>query len=168
MTQATEIMTPDPVCISPSESLQRAAQLMDELNVGALPVCEQRQVLGIITDRDIAVRAVAAGQAPATTRVGDIMSETVRVCAADADARDVLAEMARVQIRRLLVVDNEHRLIGVVSLGDFAARYPAGVESTLRAISLPARPERRSGAGELSRGTPPAVTDPQARFEFLG
>ena len=146
MTQAAEIMTPDPVSIGPRETLQRAAQLMDELNVGALPVCEAGEVLGIITDRDIAVRAVAVGQDPAATRVGDIMSSTVRVCAGDADARDVLAEMARVQIRRLLVVDREHRLVGVVSLGDFAARYPAGVESTLRAISLPARPERRSPA----------------------
>ena len=75
MTQAAEIMTPDPVSIGPRETLQRAAQLMDELNVGALPVCEDGEVLGIITDRDIAVRAVAGhpvgmglsrGRGPAT------------------------------------------------------------------------------------------------------
>lgn len=152
MPSAAEIMTPDPVTIAPRESLQRAAQLMDEFNVGALPVCEDRQVLGIITDRDIAVRAVAIGQDPGKTRVGDVMSSTVRLCGRDADAHEVLLEMARVQIRRLLVQDEAGQLVGVISLGDFAVRSPEGVEATLRSISLPGAPERGTTAKARSRG----------------
>lgn len=143
MTQAADIMTPDPVTISPRESLQRAAQLMDEFNVGALPVCDERRLLGIVTDRDIAVRAVAIGQNPMTTRVGEVMSSTVRVCRCTVDVGEVLSEMARVQIRRLLVLDEAQQLVGVISLGDFAVLDPAGVEATLRSISLPGRPERK-------------------------
>lgn len=146
MTQAADIMTPDPVTVAPRDTLQRAAQLMDEFNVGALPVCENERLLGIITDRDIAVRAVAIGQDPMATRVDEVMSSTVRVCTWDVDVDEVLDEMARVQIRRLLVLDEARRLVGVISLGDFAVRDPSGVEATLRSISLPGRPERKPRA----------------------
>ena len=142
MTQAAEIMTPDPITIAPRESLQRAAQLMDEFNVGALPVCENEQLLGIITDRDIAVRAVAVGQDPTATRVGEVMSDRIHACTGDVDVGQVLIEMARVQIRRLMVLDQAQRLVGVISLGDFALCDPAGLEAALRSISLPGRPER--------------------------
>ena len=142
MTQAAEIMTPDPITIAPRESLQRAAQLMDEFNVGALPVCENGQLLGIITDRDIAVRAVAVGQDPTEARVGEVMSDKVHACSGEAEVEEVLTEMARVQIRRLMVLDRAQRLVGVISLGDFAVREPAGLAATLRCISLPGRPDR--------------------------
>ena len=155
MTQAAEIMTPDPITIAPRETLQRAAQLMDEFNVGALPVCENEQLLGIITDRDIAVRAVAVGQDPTATRVGEVMSDRVHVCTSDADVGEVLTEMARVQIRRLMVLDEAQRLVGVISLGDFAVREPAGLEATLRSISLPGRPERGVGTPGPAPFVPP-------------
>jgi len=114
MTQAAEIMTPDPITIAPRESLQRAAQLMDEFNVGALPVCENGQLLGIITDRDIAVRALAVGQDPTEARVGEVMSDKVHACSGKAEVEEVLTEMARVQIRRLMVLDRAQRLVGVI------------------------------------------------------
>lgn len=160
MTHAADIMTPDPVTITPRATLQRAAQLMDEFNVGALPVCEGQQLLGIITDRDIAVRSVAAGQDPTATLVSDVMSSKVRVCRCHVDVGEVLGEMARVQIRRLLVLDDAQHLVGVISLGDFAVRDPAGVEATLRSISLPGRPERAPAAGPAApvrRAGVPAV-----------
>lgn len=144
MPQAADIMTTDPITIAPSETLQRAAQLMDEFNVGALPVCENEQLLGIITDRDIAVRAVAEGQDPSTTRVSEVMSNKVRSCTSDVDVGEVLSEMARVQIRRLMVLDEARRLVGIISVGDFAVRDPAVLASTLRSISLPGRPDRGS------------------------
>ncbi|WP_439438505.1 CBS domain-containing protein [Roseateles sp. DB2] len=154
MPQAADIMTTDPITIAPSETLQRAAQLMDELNVGALPVCENEQLLGIITDRDIAVRAVAEGQDPSTTRVSEVMSNKVRSCTSDVDLGEVLSEMARVQIRRLMVLDEARRLVGIISVGDFAVRDPAVLASTLRSISLPGRPDRGSALAAPEREGP--------------
>ncbi len=75
-----EIMTRDVMTISPKETIRRAAQLMDELNVGSIPVCDGQKLVGMITDRDITVRAIAAGNAPESTYVGDIMSTDVRWC----------------------------------------------------------------------------------------
>ncbi|MBB2488008.1 CBS domain-containing protein [Mitsuaria sp. WAJ17] len=154
MTQAAEIMTPDPITITPRETLQQAAQLMDEFNVGALPVCENGQLLGVITDRDIAVRAVAVGQDPTVTRVSEVMSAKAHACTAEADVGEVLTQMARVQIRRLMVLDQAQRLVGVISLGDFAVWDTAGLEATLRSISLPGRPERMPA---ITHGAPPAL-----------
>jgi len=161
MTQAAEIMTTYPITIAPRETLQRAAQLMDEFNVGALPVCENGQLLGIITDRDIAVRAVAVGQDPTETRVGEVMSDKVHACTGDSDVGEVLTEMAELQIRRLMVPDQAQRLVGVISLGDFAVRDPAGVEATLRSISMPGRPERPERGPQAARaGEQPAQARP--------
>ncbi len=142
MTTVTDLMTRDPVTIGPHDTVQRAAQLMDELNVGVLPVCEGRQLLGIVTDRDITVRATAAGLDPRATEVDLVMSEGVRCCSWRTSASDALRQMSQVQIRRLPVLDDEDRLVGIVSLGDLAARNPEGVEDTLRRISTPSEPDR--------------------------
>jgi CBS domain-containing protein len=75
-----DVMTRDVQSIAPQETVQRAAQMMDELNVGAIPVLEGRKLVGMITDRDITVRSTAAGQAPDQARVGDVMSIDVRTC----------------------------------------------------------------------------------------
>lgn len=137
-----ELMTPDPQTVAPGDSVQHAAQLMDELNVGALPVCEGEQLVGIVTDRDITVRATAIGLVPGATEVERVMTEHVRCCSEEQPAREVLEQMARTQIRRLLVVDGEQRLVGVVSLGDFASHRHEGVDETLRRISFPCAPDR--------------------------
>lgn len=142
MTTVTELMTRDPVTIGPHDTVQRAAQLMDELNVGVLPVCEGEQLLGIVTDRDITVRATAAGLDPRATEVDLVMSEGVRCCGARTSASEALRQMSQVQIRRLPVLDDDERLVGIVSLGDLAARNPEGVEDTLRRISTPSEPDR--------------------------
>lgn len=142
MTTIAELMTREPIAVRPDDSVQRAAQLMDELNVGSLPVCDGWQLLGIVTDRDITVRATAAGLDPSRTEVELVMSDRVRWCSLHDTPAEVLQQMAQVQIRRLPVLDDHDRLVGIVSLGDLAARRPAGVEDTLRRISTPSEPDR--------------------------
>ena len=137
-------MTREPVSVSPEDTVQRAAQLMDELNVGALPVCDgERRVLGIVTDRDIAVRAIAVGLMPMVTPVEVVMSRHVRCTWRSQSAGEALAQMAAVQIRRMPVLDDAERLVGIVSLGDLAERHrDGGVEEALRRISTPSAPDR--------------------------
>lgn len=137
-----EVMTRDVQTISTQETVQRAAQLMDELNVGAIPVVDDGKLVGMVTDRDITVRSVAVGQDPTTTRVNDVMSTDVRTCTIDQSVEDVLAQMADVQIRRVPVLDGNGQIIGIVSLGDVVTKAPADVEQTLDEISTPSEPDR--------------------------
>jgi CBS-domain-containing membrane protein len=145
-----DVMTRDVQSIAPQETVQRAAQLMDELNVGAIPVLDGDKLVGMITDRDITVRSVAAGQAPGSTQVGDVMSTDVRTCRSDQTVDEVLDQMADVQIRRVPVVDQSQQVIGIVSLGDMAAKHSAGIDHTLEEISTPAEPDR-STVGSQTR-----------------
>lgn len=116
----SELMTCD-VCIAhPEQSLQQVAQLMAEKDVGCLPVGENDQLVGMITDRDIAVRAVAQALAPDTTKVREIMSEHVKYCFEDDDVADVALNMGDVQLHRLPVINKQKRLVGIVALADIA------------------------------------------------
>ena len=146
-----DVMTRDVQSISPQETVQRAAQMMDELNVGAIPVLDGQKLVGMITDRDITVRSTAAGQSPSQTRVGDVMSTDVRTCGPNQTVDEVLGQMGDVQIRRVPVVDEQsNQVIGIVSLGDMAAKHSAGIDHTLEEISTPAKPDR-SGRGAQTR-----------------
>ncbi len=138
-----DVMTRDVQTISPQETVQRAAQMMDELNVGAIPVLDGGKLVGMITDRDITVRSVAAGQAPATARVGDVMSTDVRTCTTRQTVDEVLGQMGDVQIRRVPVIDEDsQQVVGIVSLGDMATKHSAQVDRTLDEISTPSEPDR--------------------------
>ena len=138
-----DVMTQDVQFVSPEDSVRRAAQIMDEFNVGAIPVCDGDKLVGMITDRDITVRSTAAGQAPETTRVGDVMSTDVRTCSASQSVDEVLSQMGDVQIRRVPVVDQQsHKMIGIVSLGDMATKHSAGIDHALSEISTPSEPDR--------------------------
>ena len=146
-----DVMTRDVQSISPQETVQRAAQMMDELNVGAIPVLDGQKLVGMITDRDITVRSTAAGQSPGQTRVADVMSTDVRTCGPNQTVDEVLGQMGDVQIRRVPVVDEQsNQVIGIVSLGDMAAKHSAGIDHTLEEISTPAEPDR-SGRGSQTR-----------------
>jgi CBS domain-containing protein len=146
-----DVMTRDVQSISPQETVQRAAQMMDELNVGAIPVLDGHKLVGMITDRDITVRSTAAGQAPGQTRVGDVMSTDVRTCTPNQTVDEVLGQMGDVQIRRVPVVDAaSQEVVGIVSLGDMAAKHSAGIDHTLEEISMPAAPDR-STTGSQTR-----------------
>jgi len=138
-----EVMTRDVEVVAPDDSVQRAAQRMDELNVGSLPVCKDDRLVGMITDRDITIRATAAGLAPGATRVADVMSEQTRWCTEEQGVDEVMRQMRDVQIRRLPVLDAEQHVIGIVSLGDLAVRQPDSIGSTLCEISSPSEPDRR-------------------------
>ncbi|MET0814370.1 MAG: CBS domain-containing protein [Pseudoxanthomonas sp.] len=143
MQKISEVMTRDVRSISPEETVRRAAQLMDELNVGSLPVCDGPKLVGMITDRDITIRSTAAGQAPESTRVGDVMSTQVRTCHESQSVDEVLKEMGDSQIRRVPVVDQaSHTLVGIVSLGDFATRHAGPTDEALEEISAPSEGSR--------------------------
>ncbi|WP_337367513.1 CBS domain-containing protein [Noviherbaspirillum denitrificans] len=119
--------------------------MMDELNVGALPVCDGRKLVGMVTDRDITVRAVAAGQAPDSAHVEDVMTGSVRWCFDDQTVDEVMQQMGDTQIRRVPVVDHDSKeLIGIVSLGDLATKHSAQVDRTLEEISTPSQSDRPS------------------------
>jgi CBS domain-containing protein len=145
-----DVMTRDVQSISPQETVQRAAQMMDELNVGSIPVLDGQKLVGMITDRDITVRSTAAGQSPGQTRVGDVMSTDVRTCGPNQTVDEVLGQMGDVQIRRVLVVDGSQQVVGIVSMGDMATKHSAGVDRALEEVSSPSRPDR-SGMGSETR-----------------
>jgi CBS domain-containing protein len=134
-----EIMSTDVRVVEPQETLRRAAELMVRLDVGALPVCSDSRLMGMLTDRDIVVRGVAAGLGPDAGCVCDVMTHDVLTCTADQDTREVLALMGDKQVRCLPVVDGEHHLVGIVSIGDLALNQPADVGPAVSEISEPAR-----------------------------
>jgi CBS domain-containing protein len=121
MTTAREIMHPDATCIGASQTLLDAARKMRDLGVGALPICgEDDRLQGIITDRDIVVRCVAAGGNPATMPASQLAQGTPFYVDAAANVDEVLREMSQHKIKRLPVIDN-HRLVGMISEADLAS-----------------------------------------------
>ena len=147
MSTVSDVMTRDPRSLRPTDTILLAAQAMEELNVGVIPVCEDDQLVGMVTDRDIVVRGVAQGLDAGTATLADVMSTHVRTAREDDDLDDTLGTMGMNQIRRMPVVDQQKRLIGIVSLGDIAAKGPDGdvdVANSLGDISSPAEPDRAS------------------------
>lgn len=143
MKQVKDVMTRGVRTLGPQDSVVLAAQAMEELDIGSLPVCDGRRLLGMVTDRDIVVRGVAQDLAPAQTRLEDVMSAEVEWVFEDQELTDVAARMQQLQIRRLPVLDRDKHLVGILSLGDLAARgdvQQAG--AALADISEPARPTR--------------------------
>jgi CBS domain-containing protein len=115
-----DIMTRNVEVIFPGDTLKQAARKMEELNVGPLPVYDGRRVVGMLTDRDVSVRATAAGCDPKTTLVGDAMSQEVVRCYEDQDVQEAARLMKERQVRRLLVMNRSNQLVGIVLLGDLA------------------------------------------------
>ncbi len=113
-----DVMTPDVIMVGPEASLAEAAQLMKEQDIGPLPVCDSGQVFGMVTDRDIAVRAVAEGRDPKATRVREVMTPDVVCCFETDEVEEAARLMQEAQLRRLLVIDDDRRLVGIVSLAD--------------------------------------------------
>ena len=133
-----ELMTPEVEVIKSGDTLHTAAQMMADLNAGALPVCQNDRLVGMITDRDIAVRGVAKGRDPDKTTVRDAMSGEVRYCFDDENPEEVARKMGSWQVRRLPVLNRDKRLVGIVSLGDLViggSDEPA--KEALKEISQP-------------------------------
>jgi CBS domain-containing protein len=116
----SDFMTRDVRTIAPDRSVREAAQVMSAMDVGALPVGENDRLVGMITDRDIAVRVVAEGM-ECDTPIRDVMSQDVKYCFEDEDASSLAANMSDIQVRRLPVLDRNKRLVGIVALGDLAS-----------------------------------------------
>lgn len=139
--KAEDIMCGPVRCISPGESLVTAADLMRELDVGSLPICESDRLAGMITDRDIVVRVVAAGLDPAQQTVRDAMTDGILYGYADQDIADIAEIMEKHQIRRLPIVTREKRLVGVIATADLAREADAALTGeVLRDVSTPRDP----------------------------
>ena len=117
--RVSEVMTRHVEILNPRQSIREAAQRMSDMDVGALPIGENDRLVGMVTDRDIAVRAVAMGK-NSDTPVRDVMSTDVRYCFEDEIVSDVADNMADQQVRRLPVLNREKRLVGILTLGDLA------------------------------------------------
>jgi CBS domain-containing protein len=125
MAKISEIMSGDVQVVEPQQSLRIAAQRMRDLDVGALPVCDGERLLGMLTDRDIAVRAVADGLTPDTCCVSDVMTHKVACCTADQDVQEVMRIMTDQRLGRMPVLNAQHRLVGIVSMGALARSQAA-------------------------------------------
>lgn len=134
--QVEQCMTRDVRVISPDDTIERAAQVMGQIDAGVLPVSNGERLVGMITDRDIAIRGVGEGCRP-DARVRDIMSTEVKYCYADEDTSEVLDNMAQIQVRRLPVVDQDKRLVGIVSIGDLAKEEQSATGEALGDIARP-------------------------------
>jgi CBS domain-containing protein len=140
--RADEVMTRDVVSVRPDAMVREAARMMDELNVGALPVCDGWRLVGIVTDRDIVVRSTADGMRPDATPVQAVMTGEVCWCFEDDPVEKIEEAMAQRQIRRMPVVDRDKRLVGMIALGDLATDRAPGAGEALRRISQPSEPDR--------------------------
>ena len=118
--QAKEIMSHNVECISPDTPMVDAAKRMKSLDVGFLGVCEGDRIVGAITDRDIVLRAVAEGKDPRQCKARDVMTQEAHWCFEDQSVEEVAKFMAEREVRRVLIMNRDKRLVGVISLGDLA------------------------------------------------
>jgi CBS domain-containing protein len=139
-----ELMTKGAECIRPDATIQEAAQRMKSIDVGALPVFDNDEIIGVVTDRDITIRSVAEGRDPRNAKVRDAMTPQVVYCFEDNDVADAAELMRQQQVRRLPVMNHDKKLVGILSLGDLAVE--TGNEQlagqALEGISEPSSPTR--------------------------
>lgn len=136
MVKVVDVMHPGATWIEPDTSLADIAARMEKEDIGALPVGEDDRLIGMVTDRDIAVRAFCDKADPMKLTARDVMSEPVIFCTANENLEDAVRIMERKQVRRLPVIDNNRRMVGMLSLGDVAASAPPSLAAeTLKAVS---------------------------------
>jgi len=141
-----QVMTRDVKIASPEDSLQTAAQKMEQNDFGVLPVAENDRLVGMVTDRDITVRAVARGVAPDKCKVREVMSSQVKYVYEDELVEDAARNMKELQLHRLPVLNRDKRLVGIISLGDLAAKKPGPAGAALQGIA-------REGAASPSQSS---------------
>jgi len=125
MKKCNEVMTKNPVCCLPNDSVAKAAELMKSEDIGSIPVIENEQtqkLVGIVTDRDLALKIVAEGLDAKSTKVETVMTHNVVTCRADDDLQKALDAMAEHQLRRIPVVDNDNKVVGIIAQADVATR----------------------------------------------
>jgi len=143
MATISEVMTRVVETIAPEASVLDAARLMSELDIGALPVCDGEALVGMVTDRDITLRATATGRSPQSTAVAEVMTEVSTCCNESDSVDEVLKKMGEEQIRRIPVVNASRHLVGIVSLGDLATDQSAPTDRTLMEVSQQSPPAQR-------------------------
>ena len=125
MKKCDEVMTKDPVCGLPNDSVKKVAKLMKSQNIGSVPIVENeqtRKLVGIVTDRDLALKIVAEGRDAKSTKVETVMTRKVVTCRADDDLQIALDAMSEHQLRRIPIVDNDNKILGIISQADVATR----------------------------------------------
>jgi CBS domain-containing protein len=140
--KVSEAMTRDVHLANPNETVQQAARLMASLDAGVLPVGENDRLVGMITDRDIAIKGIARGKGP-EARVRDIMTSGVKYCFDDEEIEEVTRNMGDIQVRRLPVLNHDKRLVGIISLGDIAVMKGGKADGAAKALGGISRPGGR-------------------------
>lgn len=150
--KVSEKMTRNVRLARPDDTIRDVARTMAEIDAGAMPVAEDDRLVGMVTDRDIAVRAVAQGKGP-DTRVREVMTAEVKYCFEDEDIEHVARDMGKIQVHRLPVVNRDKRLVGIISLGDIAlgeGAQPAG--EAVAGISRPGGQHSQTGGPRSGPG----------------
>jgi CBS domain-containing protein len=142
MKKCSEVMTQNPVCCLPADTVSKAAQLMKAEDVGSIPVVENEQtmkLIGIVTDRDLAMQVVADEHDARSTQVADVMTRDVITCRAGDDVQKAVDAMSQHQLRRMPVIDGDHRVVGIISQADVATRVDRSEEvaEMVKEISQP-------------------------------
>lgn len=140
MKTCADVMTKDPVCALPEDSVRKVAEVMRSQDIGPVPIVDsldRRLLVGIVTDRDLALKVVAEGRDPDTTHVGDVMTRDLVSCRQDDDLSRALHAMANMQLRRIPVVDDQGRIVGIIAQADVAIRLdePAKTAEVVKEIS---------------------------------
>ncbi len=140
MKKCKKVMTRNPVCCLPNDTVANAAQLMKRENIGSIPVIENvetRRLVGIVTDRDLALKVVAEGLDSKSTEVETVMTRTVVTCGADDDLQMALDAMSENQLRRIPIVDRDNKILGIISQADVATRVdkPKKIAAVVKDIS---------------------------------
>lgn len=142
--QIKDVMTPDVVTLSPTSKATQAAEAMKSLNVGAIPICDGKRLLGMVTDRDLVVRVMAEHRNPETEMIRSIMTTDVDYCYEDQTVEEAAQVMQDRQVRRMPIINHDKELVGIVSLGDVAMKGTdqSTTAEALEQISQPAAPQR--------------------------
>jgi CBS domain-containing protein len=140
MSTCSAVMTKDPVCCLPNDMVAKVAELMKTKDVGSVPIIENEQTLklvGIVTDRDLALKIVAEGREAKSTKAEDVMTRGVVTCRADDNLQTALAAMSEHQLRRIPVIDSNNRIVGIIAQADVATRVdqPEKVAAVVKGIS---------------------------------
>lgn len=130
-----DVMSRDVKLASPNDTVKEAAEMMAEIDAGSLPVGEGDRIVGMVTDRDIALRAVAKGKSPEECRVRDIMSPEIKYVYEDESVDDLARNMGDLQLRRMPVLNRDKRLVGIVSIGDLAQAKKAKAGAALKEVA---------------------------------
>lgn len=141
------VMTPRAETIGPGETLESAASRMREVGIGALVVCEEEELLGILTDRDIVVRSTAQGRNPAQADVRSAMTPQIIACREDEELEGAVRRMEEGAVRRVVVLNEEQQLVGMLSVDDVALRSPALAGEIIEHVLAPERPIQRGTWG---------------------